>query len=88
MVKRFAITLTIIVAGLAVGVLLSREPWKQLKKQEQMTKGSVQDMRLQVKERANLTRQLSSLETASGREERARERGYLKPGEKRLELDD
>ncbi len=86
MVKRFAINISIIVVGVAVGVFLSREPWSHFRRQERMTKSSVQEMRLQVGEKAKLAEQLSSLETASGREERARERGYLKPGEKRLEL--
>lgn len=80
--------LNIVVLGLAVvcGLMLSVRPWKLYREQLAKTKTADTQVRKVEGERADLKRQLAKSESAIGREEQLRERGYRKPNERPIEV--
>ncbi len=72
----------LLVAAAAVGAGLSWKPWKAYLEQRREADRHVAEMREAEQNRANLMRRKTQLESTPGREQQAREAGYLKPGER------
>jgi hypothetical protein len=69
--------------GLAVlaGVALSLKPWQAYNQQRKIADQSASEMRSAEAHRAELLRKEAKAGSPIGREELAREQGYVKPGE-------
>lgn len=75
-------------AAVAAGVALGLKPWPVYKEQRQHADNYLRDAREAEKARVDLERQRTKYETPLGREELAREGGYLRKGESNVNLDD
>ncbi len=76
-------------AALAVGlgISMSIEPWRHFREQNEKARESVRQMRRVEHAKSELMREKAHLESPVGQEELARKNGFLKPGEKRLEIE-
>lgn len=81
MKARMLIPVLVVLAGVAAGVFLSREPWRLFREQRAMTERSLHDMRVAEDRAASLTRRKAHADSPLGREELARQSGYRKLGE-------
>ena len=73
--------LTFVLAAAATGLALSYRPWSVWRDHRAKADQHVQEMRDAERSREELIRQRARMETPLGKEEMAREQGYLKPGE-------
>ncbi len=83
--KRWKWELFWVVFAVLVGLAFSWRPWVQYHEHKAKRDAAVAEMKQAEQERADLVRKRARYESATGREELAREWGYRKPGEKRLE---
>ena len=67
--------------GALVGVGLSIKPWQKLQDERASASKANAEMRAIEKERIELLRNQTKMESAAGREDVARARGYKKPEE-------
>ena len=72
----------LLVAAVAVGVAYSIKPWQVYVEQRAQTDKSVAEMNQIEKRRLELIDKKTRYESSAGREELARNKGYLRPGEK------
>jgi hypothetical protein len=79
--KRWSYLLIAVFAG-GAGAYMGRGPWLVFHQERAKTRQATDEMKRSEPERAQLLRQKSSDESAPGRERLARERNYMKPGEK------
>lgn len=71
-----------LVLGIAVGAYLSRGPWEVYREQQARANSAVREMQGAEQRRAELTRLEAKYRSSVGREELAREKGYVKPNER------
>jgi hypothetical protein len=70
-----------VAAAVATGLALSYRPWSVWRDQRIKADQHIEEMRQAEKSREELIRKRARIETPLGKEEIAREQGYLKPGE-------
>ncbi len=75
-------------AGITTGVLLSLQPWRELRAQKQEHARAKSAMVEAEQEKVDLMRREARYENPAGREELAREQGYRKPNEKSADFSD
>jgi cell division protein FtsB len=75
----------LVLLAASIGAVLSIESWQHYSAQRRLAEAARAEMRAAEAERVRLMRQEARLESAAGREERARERGYRREGELPLE---
>jgi hypothetical protein len=73
-------------AAIAAGAALGMKPWPVYKEQRQNADNYLRDAREAEKSRVDLERQRTKYETPLGREELARESGYLRDGESSVNI--
>jgi cell division protein FtsB len=73
-------------AAVGTGLYLSRGPWEAYRRQRVSADQAQAKMRAAEKERTDLTRQNAFTDSPAGRDEVARNHGYLKPGEVKIEV--
>lgn len=71
-------------AGIAIG--LSLKPWQLYREQAEGAEKSKAAMRKAEAEQAELLEEQSHVESPAGRERLARERGYVRPNERPIEV--
>lgn len=77
---------TIFVAtAVAVGLAASYSSWRMVREYQAKLSAAEQRTRAAQMQKAELLGKRSRLDDSAGREEIARERGYVKPGEQRLD---
>lgn len=69
------------VVALGVGIALSVRPWREYHESSKKTEAALQAAEAANAEHANLLREKALLESSEGKEMKAREQGFLKPGE-------
>lgn len=72
-------------AAVGTGLYLSRGPWEAYQRQRASAEKAQAQMRSAEKERTDLVRESAFRDSQSGREQTARQHGYLKPGEVKVE---
>ena len=87
MSKEARIFLNVLFVGAAIGtgLYLSRGPWQVYRSQRTKAERAQAQMRGAEREREELTKQSAYADSPAGREQIARDHGYMKQGEKRLE---
>lgn len=80
-------TLVAALAGIALGVILGREPWKEYQAMRQDSHDATAEARKLENERAELLHENARFDSPAGMEEIARSRGYRPADEKPIELD-
>ena len=86
MKRRTVWTLCVVVAAIATGLALSWGPWWDYREQSLKRQQALAEKREAQAERAELLGQKARYETPVGKEELARSRGYVRPGEVPLEV--
>lgn len=76
-----------VIAALSTGVALSLKPWQIFLEQRKLASDKVSEMTAAEANRTKLMEQKVRLESTTGREEIAREQGYLRPGERPLDME-
>lgn len=71
--------------AISIGIALSIRPWQLYRDQREKAQDAATEMKAAERDRADLIRTRNRYESPVGREELARERGYLKPGERPLD---
>ncbi|CAN5436059.1 hypothetical protein BH11ARM1_BH11ARM1_13650 [soil metagenome] len=71
----------IVVLAVGAGMMLSIQPWQVYMDQRRSADHSVAEMRLSEAKRESLVRQEARMKGSIGKEELARGRGWLPPGE-------
>ncbi|MBL8086627.1 MAG: hypothetical protein JNM85_00995 [Chthonomonas sp.] len=84
MAKRL-LAVVFLASAVGVGLYFSSAPRVQRHKQAESARAADASMRQSQAEAARLSEDRARLQSPAGREEAARTRGYLKPGEKRLD---
>ena len=74
-----------VIAAVGLGLFLSREPWRIHDVQQAKRDAAMAELKRVQQSKAELLRDQAKYGSSVGREELARERGYLKPNERRLE---
>lgn len=74
-------TALLIVLGILTGVALSIKPWQKFREEQAQARTAKVEMKQVEREHAELLRQQAKLDSAVGREELARKRGYKSPSE-------
>lgn len=74
-------TVLLIALGVMIGIALSIKPWELLREERTQAADAKREMKHAEKERADLLRQQSKLDSAVGREELIRKRGYKRPSD-------
>ena len=74
-------TALLILLGALAGFALSIKPWELLREEQAQARTAKLEMKQTEKERAELLRQQSKLDSPVGREELVRKRGYKRPDE-------
>lgn len=83
---KFFVNVLFVGAAVGAGVYLSRGPWFAYQRQKAAADQATSQMNAAERDRADLLRRSADTESAAGRELIAREHGYLKPGEKPVNL--
>lgn len=86
MKRRFAWVICVAIAAIATGLALSWRPWWDFREHEVKRQQAVAEKRAAQAERSELLGQKARIETPVGKEELARSRGYVRPGEVPLEV--
>ena len=82
---RKAVYWIVFVLGAAsVGAYFAREPWADFQREKEMAREAEVEMRKLESERADLMKQNARVRSLAGREQLARDTGYLRDGEKPL----
>ena len=81
MSRNTLLNVAVVVVAAVAGVAASMKPWQVWSEQKAMANDETKEMRESEKRRDDLVRKDAKLKTSIGREELAREKGYLKPGE-------
>lgn len=76
-----------VAAAVATGIVLSLKPWRVYTEQRMLADQKLAEMKSAETSRSSLMEQKVRLESATGREELARNQGYVKPGERLLDMD-
>jgi len=74
-----------VAAAIGTGLYLSRAPWIAYREQRVIADQQIKDMRASEKARADLVREEARYRSPLGREELARKRNYVHPGEIRVD---
>jgi hypothetical protein len=74
-----------LLAGVVLGVLLSIQPWRVYFDQRKLADERIQQMKTAEASRVRLLERKSRMESASGREQIARDYGYKRQGEQPIE---
>lgn len=74
-------TALFVAAAVATGVAFSRKPWEVYNEQRKLAAEQRVEMRESEARRAELLREEARVKSSVGREQLAREHGFLKPGE-------
>lgn len=72
-------------AAVATGIILSLQPWRVYTEQRMLADQKLAEMKAAETSRSRLLEEKVRLESATGREEVARNQGYLKLGERLLD---
>jgi cell division protein FtsB len=81
MTRRLWLTLSVTVAGTAIGIYSGFMPWEAYSKQRADADRATADMRQAESRRADLVRQENRVRSSNGKAELARQKGYLMDGE-------
>jgi hypothetical protein len=76
----------LICVAVAIGLLASLKPWESYRKHREEADAARREMQQAERTHADLLRERSRLDSAIGREELAREQGFIKPGERPIEI--
>ena len=82
--KRALPRMVLFVLAAGCGLFLSRGVWSRYHEVRSDAVQAQSEMRAAEREKADLVQQRAYLESEAGREQAARDRGWLKPGEKPL----
>jgi hypothetical protein len=82
MKRKALINGAIIGVAIVTGAVLSAKPWQAFKEQQRAADDAVVDMRASESQREAIVRQEDKSRSSVGKEEMARARGWLPPGEK------
>jgi len=80
--KKIALNLFIVAAAIATGCYLSRGPYKVLADQQAKTQQQIKATRNAERDTEDLVRRDAQAHTPTGKEELARQAGFVKEGEK------
>jgi len=72
-------------AAVGTGLYLSRGPWQMYRVQHAKAEQAQAQMRNAEKEREELTKESTYSDSPAGREQIARDHGYIREGEKKIE---
>ncbi len=86
MATRWFIGTTLVVMAIMAGIFMSLGSWKAYRMQREEADGVRLELQKLQDEQIRMTREKAKIDSPAHREEAARARGYLRPGEKRLEL--
>ncbi len=86
MATRWFIGTTLVVMAVMFGIFMSLGSWKASNRQREEADAAHLELQKLQDEQIQITRERAAIESPAHREEAARARGYLRPGEKRLEL--
>lgn len=79
--RKFLTYIAIIVVACVLGAYLGRSPWETVKSQEKETEQAEQNMSAAEKDREKYLSLEARYKTGAGKEEQARLRNWVKPGE-------
>lgn len=79
--KKATYWIVFVLLAVAVGAYMGRGPWEQYHIERAHAAQAEADMKKAEKERAELVEQKSRFRSPAGREQLARENGYVKDGE-------
>jgi hypothetical protein len=82
MKRKILINGVIIGAAIVTGAVLSAKPWQAYHEQQRTANDAIADMQASESQRESLVRQEAKARSSVGKEEIARSRGWLPPGEK------
>jgi len=85
MTRKLIFSFVFILSAVGLGVYLSREPWQVYAEQRANADAKKREMQQAEKDRADLLKQKTHIDSPMGKEELAREAGFIKPGETPLE---
>ena len=81
MTRKLVFSFVFILVAIGLGVYLSRKPWQVYTEQRANADGSVREMQKAERERADLLRKKTHVDSPMGKEELVRDAGFTKPGE-------
>lgn len=79
--KRTGFWLAVVLAAAAAGTALSFRPWKAYLEQRRIANANQHALAEAETRKAEFARQKAKLESRIGKEEKAREHNYVRPGE-------
>ena len=79
--RRIANIILIVIAAIGFGAYLARDSWKMAQKEEIRAQQAHRKMLKAESSRVKLIQERAELQSESGREKVARDRGFTKPGE-------
>ena len=74
-----------VLGAASVGAYFAREPWQDYQREKVLALEAEREMKKKEAERADLRKQNARVKSLAGREQLARDTGYLREGEKPLE---
>lgn len=81
MTRKLVFSLVFVLCAAVLGVYLSRKPWQVYAEQRANADVSVREMQKAERERADLLRKKTHVDSPMGKEELVRDAGFTKPGE-------
>ena len=81
MLRKSALNLTLAAAAVALGLYLSRGPWRVYNQQKLKADAATREMQKSEQSKASLLKQEAQIESPLGQEELARKHLYLDPRE-------
>lgn len=84
--KKLIVVLSAIVLALIVAAFYNRSTWEHYRDQQRKREASDARKRAAEEERARLLEEKAELESPRGKEQQARGHGYVKEGERPLDL--
>lgn len=81
MTRKWIFSVLLVLSAVGLGVYLSRKPWQVYAEQRASAEAARREMQAAERERADLLRQKAHVDSPMGKEELAREAGFVKPGE-------
>ena len=74
-----------VLGAASVGAYFAREPWADFQREKELAREAEIEMKRKESERADLLKQSARVRSPAGREQLARDTGYLRDGEEPLE---
>ena len=86
MARKLALSIIFLCTAVAMGYFFSLKPWKLYREQQSRTQSAENERLSAQSKRAELAKANAKIATPLGKEEYARENGYIKPNERRVDF--